>query len=61
MLYKSLGVNRGAAIPPMNSRVPLARVGRPEEVGGLIAFLLGDESTFITGSVYTVDGGEYSG
>src|SRR2546423_15651470 len=36
----------------------LARIGQPEAVGKLIAFLLSDDASFITGSVYTVDGGK---
>jgi NAD(P)-dependent dehydrogenase (short-subunit alcohol dehydrogenase family) len=36
---------------------PIGRLGAPEEVANLILFLAGPRSSFITGSVYTVDGG----
>lgn len=36
---------------------PIGRTGKPEEVAALAAFLAADESGFITGQVYTVDGG----
>ncbi|KAH0844627.1 hypothetical protein AYO21_02045 [Fonsecaea monophora] len=37
--------------------IPLKRKGSAEEVAALIAFLLGDDSRYITGAVYSIDGG----
>lgn len=36
---------------------PIGRMGRPEEVAALVAFLCSDEAAFITGSAYDIDGG----
>jgi 3-oxoacyl-[acyl-carrier protein] reductase len=41
--------------------IPLRRVGKPEEVAGLIVFLAGDEASYITGAVINVDGGIEAG
>jgi len=38
---------------------PLRRFGDPEEVANVVAFLVSDESSFITGEVITVSGGWY--
>ena len=40
-----------------NSMVPWGRVGTPQEVGFLVAYLLSDASEFMTGAVLTFDGG----
>jgi NAD(P)-dependent dehydrogenase (short-subunit alcohol dehydrogenase family) len=39
---------------------PLGRLGSPEEVAGVVAFLLADDARFVNGTVITADGG-YSG
>ncbi|WP_298354192.1 SDR family oxidoreductase [uncultured Dokdonia sp.] len=41
----------------MNERHPLKRVGTSEDITNAAAFLLGDDSTWITGQVIGVDGG----
>jgi meso-butanediol dehydrogenase/(S,S)-butanediol dehydrogenase/diacetyl reductase len=43
------------------SKVPLKRLGRPEEVAALFAFLASDDSAFITGHYFVIDGGEIAG
>jgi 3-oxoacyl-[acyl-carrier protein] reductase len=39
------------------SRIPLGRIGQPEDIAPLLLFLASDESDFITGQVIYVDGG----
>ena len=40
--------------------VPMQRFGKPEEVAGVVAFLLSDEANYITGEVISVNGGLYT-
>jgi len=39
------------------SQVPVGRIGRPEEIARVVAFLADDRSSFITGRIWAVDGG----
>lgn len=39
--------------------IPLGRLGRPEEVAGIVSFLCSEKATYITGQVFSVNGGIY--
>jgi len=43
------------------SRVPLGRVGAPEEIARTVVFLASDKASFVTGHVLTADGGKTAG
>jgi acetoacetyl-CoA reductase len=46
-----------AALDAVVEKIPQRRLGKPEEVARVVQFLLEDESSYITGAVYTVNGG----
>ena len=41
----------------MAGTIPLRRYGQPEEVAALVAFLCSADAAYLTGGIYTVDGG----
>jgi len=46
--------------PKLNAllaNIPLGRLGTPEEVAGVVAFLASDDGAYVTGSTYFIDGG----
>jgi acetoacetyl-CoA reductase len=57
-----IGTEMVAAIPAavldkVIEKIPQRRLGKPEEVARVVSFLLEDESSYITGAVYAVNGG----
>lgn len=41
----------------MLARIPIKRMGKPEEVAAMVVFLASDEASYITGATFFVDGG----
>lgn len=39
------------------NRIPMKRIGSPEDVANMVSFLVSDDATFITGGAFPVDGG----
>jgi NAD(P)-dependent dehydrogenase (short-subunit alcohol dehydrogenase family) len=38
-------------------QMPVGRIGRPEEIARVVAFLADNESSYITGQIWAVNGG----
>ncbi|NNG23484.1 acetoacetyl-CoA reductase [Telluria aromaticivorans] len=55
-----------AAVPPevlqgILATIPVGRLGTPEDIGRMVAFLASEGSAFVTGATFDVNGGQYLG
>ena len=48
---------RNTEADELTEEIPLGRAGRPEEVAGLVSYLVSDEARYVTGASYLIDGG----
>ena len=46
-----------ASMAAMIARIPLKRLGKPEEIASAVVFLASEESSYVTGATFYVDGG----
>jgi NAD(P)-dependent dehydrogenase (short-subunit alcohol dehydrogenase family) len=47
----------GKVLDRVRSQIPVGRLGRPEEIARVVAFLAHDDSSYITGQIWSVNGG----
>ena len=40
-------------------QIPVGRLGKPEEIAGLVAYLASDEAAFVTGANIAINGGQH--
>ena len=59
-LAKNYPGNEAEMLAKLSAWQPIGRMGQPEEVAALAAFLCSDEASFITGAAYDLDGGVMS-
>jgi 3-oxoacyl-[acyl-carrier protein] reductase len=50
---------KGAPIDNIKNLIPMARIGKPEEVASVVRFLCSNDASYVTGQVITVNGGMF--
>jgi glucose 1-dehydrogenase len=50
-------LNDPKKLGPLLAKIPLGRLGQPDDVAGVVAFLASADANYVTGSTYFVDGG----
>ena len=57
MVDQMVAAGQGEALKAMEKSVPMARVGRPEEIADAVLWLCSDAASYVTGQSISVDGG----
>jgi len=55
------GLSEEAVMESLTYNIPVGRMGEPEELGALVAFLASEKASYITGTAILIDGGSYEG
>ena len=56
---RRFNLNDASVIRSREAAIPLQRIGIPEDIANVVAFLLADEANFINGQKIVIDGGQY--
>jgi 3-oxoacyl-[acyl-carrier protein] reductase len=53
------GMTKSAPVENIKRLIPMARLGRPEEIANVVRFLCSEDASYITGQVISVNGGMF--
>ncbi|MAJ65083.1 MAG: beta-ketoacyl-ACP reductase [Alphaproteobacteria bacterium] len=53
------GAMKQEVLDSIIKQIPVGRMGKPEEIADMVAYLVRDDSAFITGATFSVNGGQY--
>ena len=58
LAFRRLARHFGSSVQHFADRIPLRRIGQPDDVAAAVAFLASDEASHVTGVDWLIDGGQ---